>query len=113
MTLPNYASELESELAHGIRRLAAEEGIRRMEARIAGLSSELLVARENLRTARAGDPNAVNSKAVAAHQRAGFPPMTNKQDAAYFSAFIVMLQAHLREARQRLADYQAMRANRN
>jgi len=44
--LPDYAGELECELAFGIAKCTPEEGIRLMEARIKGLDAELAAARE-------------------------------------------------------------------
>jgi len=42
--LPEYATDLEAELAFGPGKCAAQEGVRRMEARIRGLIVELASA---------------------------------------------------------------------
>jgi hypothetical protein len=39
--LPEYAADLEAEQAFGVLKCTAEEGVRRMEARIKGLEAEL------------------------------------------------------------------------
>jgi ribosomal protein L29 len=46
--LPEYTADLETELAMGPLKCTAEEGVRRMEARIKGLTKELATLRRQV-----------------------------------------------------------------
>jgi hypothetical protein len=79
--LPDWASELEGELAFGAFNYCPEEGIRHMTTRIAGLEREIADALANESTGA---------------------------DLEYIQALRSRLVPQLRSARQRLAEYQLL-----